>query len=288
MKQWIREYQLIGVDAGSQGLDLSELRIQFDIRKTATPTPNAAKIRICNMAVGTAKKAKAEFKRIQLKAGYRGASDMVFDGNIKEARIGRNKNNSYLDILAGDGDEAYVHSTVSKTLNSGCCYQDVFEAAAKPMCCGGDAGLSLGRIDIFDKVTFPRGRVLFGMSRDFIESLCFTDNKWWSIQNRKLQVVDHKTPLPSVFVISEETGMIEVPEEVNEGLRVRCLLNPKLIPDCQVKIESKHLSDIAASAEGYYRVLQVDMFGDTHGDEWFSDLICVAVNGATDSESRNG
>jgi hypothetical protein len=158
------------------------------------------------------------------------------------------------------------------------------------MCCGGETGIALGKIDAFSPTVFPRGRVLFGMARDVIESLCFTNNKWWSIQNRKLQVLDHKKTLPNVYVISEKTGMIGVPEEVNEGLRVRCLLNPKLQVDCQVEIQSNHISELAASSTGLYRVLQIDIAGDTHGDDWFSDLICVAMQagGTTDSEGRSG
>ena len=122
------------------------------------------------------------------------------------------------------------------------------------------------------------------------DALCYTDNKWWSIQDRKLQVFNHRHTQQNVFVISEDTGMVDAPVEVNEGLRVRCLLNPKLRFDGVVKIESKHISEVAASADGYYRVLQIDLIGDTHGKEWFSDLICVAMSGdaAADSEGRNG
>lgn len=290
MSQWIRECQLIGVDDSSNGLDFSELRIAFDIRKTSTPTPNNAKIRIYNLSAATAKKAKKEFKRIQLKAGYQGASDIIFDGTIREARMGKDDVDRYLDILAGDGDRPYVYSTVSKTLSAGCSYEDVFRAAAAPMQDCGEGAVSLGQIDCFDAKEFPRGRVLFGMARDFIEKICLTSNKNWSIQNGKLQVVNHTGALPNVFVISKDTGMIGVPEEVNEGLRVKCLLNPKLLVDGQVKIESKNISDEAADKNGIYRILQLDFVGDTHGGDWLSEMICVAMDKAggstTDTKGR--
>lgn len=287
MRQWLRECQLIGVDAESKGLDFSTLRISFGVKKTTTPTPNEATIRIYNLSVGTAKKAKEEFKRIQLKAGYTGASDIIFDGNIKEARIGRAGTDTHLDIIAGDGDKEYAYANVNKTLEAGYSLQDVFDMGAKEMCSN---GISLGRIDKFSPVKFPRARVMHGLARDIMECCCFTDNKSWSIQNMKIQALNHKKSLPNAFVISEDTGMVGVPEEVNEGLRVRCLLNPKLMVDAQVKIESKYISDIAASATGFYRILELVQRGDTHGKPWFSDLVCVAMSGSggdtTDSEER--
>ena len=286
-RQWIRECQLEIVGAESRGLDFSAFRIAFEVRKTATPSPNDAKIRIYNLSAGTAQQAKKEFKRVRLKAGYRGAAGIIFDGNIKEARIGRAGTETHLDIIAGDGDESYVHSTVSKTLAAGCSCRDVFDAAATTM---REGGVSLGKIDDFDPVSFPRGRVMFGMSRNFIESACRTQNMYWSIQDMKINTLKHKNALPEIFVISEDTGMVGVPEEVNEGVKVRCLLNPDLRVDGQVKIESKYISEIAASAAGLYRVLQIDFSGDTHGDDWHADLICVAMSGGqtTDSEGRNG
>jgi hypothetical protein len=278
MNQWIRECRLIGVDDGSKGLDFSELRIEFDVRKTSTRTPNEAKIRIHNLSRGTAKKAKQEFKRIQLKAGYRGASDVIFDGTIREARMGKDGTDRHLDILAGDGDQPYIQATVNKSLAAGCSLDDVFRASVTPMMNCGAGSVSLGHIDCFDPVTFPRGRVLYGMSRDIIDQVCRTSHKDWSIQNGKLQVVNRRGSLPTAFVISKNTGMIGAPEEVNEGVKVKCLLNPKLLVDGQVKIESENISGAAASSNGFYRILQLDIVGDTHGNDWYSEMTCVAMD----------
>src|SRR5690348_5163435 len=64
----------------NEGLDLSEMRIQFRISQSDTETPNTAIIRVYNLSPETARKVQGEFQRVVLQAGYENASyGVIFD-----------------------------------------------------------------------------------------------------------------------------------------------------------------------------------------------------------------
>ena len=118
--QYIRSCSLIVQDAQGNGLDLASLRVVFNVKKSSAQTPNSAEIRVYNLSENTAKQIKDEFQTVILQAGYKSNFGLIFQGNIKQIRFGReNTTDTYVDISAGDGDQSYNFSTVAKTLSSG-------------------------------------------------------------------------------------------------------------------------------------------------------------------------
>ena len=87
--QYIRRCNLVVSGASGDGLDLSSLRIVFKIKKSDAQTPNTAEIRVYNLAPDTAKQIRKEFKRVVLQVGYESNYGVIFDGNIKQVRMGR-------------------------------------------------------------------------------------------------------------------------------------------------------------------------------------------------------
>jgi hypothetical protein len=86
---------------------------------------------------------------------------------------------------------------------------------------------------------------------------------------------------------------VGTPELTNEGLKARCLLNPLLKIGVRVKIDESDVAEAklpstgqsaptnaAASPaqDGVYRLLVVEHGGDTFGNDWYSDLVCLAVD----------
>ena len=118
--QYIRRCNLVVSGVSGDGLDLSNLRIVFKIKKSDAQTPNTAEIRVYNLAPETAKQIRKEFKRVVLQAGYESNYGVIFDGNIKQVRMGRESGtDTYIDIAAGDGDDAYNYAVVNTTLAAG-------------------------------------------------------------------------------------------------------------------------------------------------------------------------
>ena len=268
--QYLRKCSLI-VAGMDQGLDLSGLRIRFSVKRSDAQTPNAAEIRVYNLAPNTARQIRDEFTRVILQAGYEENFGVIFDGDIKQVKFGREGGtDTYVDIAAGDGDAAYNFAVVNTTLAAGARQSDQIRAALAPMA---ERGVTAGYIDTIDDRALPRGKAMFGMSRDYLRRSADTTATAWSIQDRKVQFVKRTGLLPGQAVaLSSATGLVGVPEVTNEGVYIRSLLNPLLVIGGQVQVSG------STDADGIYRILVVEHTGDTHGNEWYSTITGLLVD----------
>lgn len=288
-------------DAGS-GLDLSEARFRFSTQQQDVESPNNCSIRVYNLSDETVRKVKGEYDRVTLQAGYDGAYGVIFDGTIKQFRVGRESNiDSYLDILAADGDLGYNFGIVNKTLAAGASPQQRVDAIIESM---GPYGVTKGYVGPLVGGTLPRGKVLFGMARAALRAEVKTSGCTWNIQNGEVQVIPLDGYLPGEAVeLTALTGLIGLPEATADGVRARCLLNPKITVGGLVKIDNASINQTLqqnpnaapiaynqwtglqflakTTTDGIYRVLVVEHEGDTRGLSWESKLICLAVDPAT-------
>ena len=81
-EQYLRTCKLIVYGSDLDGLDLSELRIKFSVKRSDTMTPNVADIRVYNLEEKTALRIRKEFTKVVLQAGYEGNYGVIFQGNI--------------------------------------------------------------------------------------------------------------------------------------------------------------------------------------------------------------
>ena len=292
-RQWIREYSLTVEGAGS-AIDASDLRIRFKVDQNTLQRPNSAEITITNLSNETADKIQKEGKLVTLSAGYEGASKLLFKGDIIQKRKGReNPVDTYLTILATSGDKAYNFAVVNKSLAAGHTFRDQVNAAFEPM---KEHGITLGHIGDLGSKVMPRGRTMFGMARDFLRDIAFSTNTAWSIQNNKLQVLENQKTLPGqAVVLNSQTGMVGMPVQTINGIIVRCLLNPEIRPGTRIQINQSSIQTAAFSPnytaevqnsmlpsiaeDGFYKALVVDHVGDTRGNPWYTDIVCIRADG---------
>ena len=298
-QQYIRNASLIVADAQGNGLDLASLRIVFKVKKSSAQTPNSAIIRVYNLSDNTAKQIREEFQSVTLQAGYQSNFGLIFKGNIKQVRFGReNSTDTYVDIAAGDGDQSYNFSTISTTLRAGSHQTDQINAAINTM---EPNGVTTGFIDDIDSIILPRGKVMYGMSRDYLRQSTESTDTTWSIQNEQIQIVKRTSVAPDpVVVLTSKTGLVGVPELTNDGVSARCLLNPLIRIGGIININQKDIADAKLSnvsnnlqvnsapqttADGLYRVLVAEFVGDTFGNDWYTDITCISYdNSAPDGE----
>ncbi|MDH0638187.1 hypothetical protein N5D52_14665 [Pseudomonas sp. GD03860] len=294
--QYLRKISLkIGND--DEAIDLSDLRIRFAVRRGTTSTPNTADIRVYNVSDATAKKSQLkEFGRVVLQAGYAGNYGVIFDGTIKQVRLGReSQTDTYLDITAADGDSAYNWSVINMSLAAGSTAQDHLEATVKVM---EERGVTMGQTPKLSASKLPRGKVMFGLTRDVLDNLGRTQDVSWSIQDGKMTLIPNTAYLPGdSIVVNYETGMVGLPEQTQNGVNVRMLLNPSVKIGRLLKIDNASIQRYRydpnpleeaqvmrtkvqndLSADGLYKVLIADSFGDTRGNEWYTDVICISVD----------
>lgn len=307
-QQYLRKASLVIGAPGSTALDFSDFHFKFNIRKGDLQTPNSIDVRIYNLSTGTNGTSPAgtanrllagqagpggssEFTTLSLQAGYEGSFGLIFIGNIMQVRLGRESQaDTYADVRAADGDEAYNFAVISKSLVAGSKTVNAINAVAESM------DLPVGFTSpVENDPNYPRGRVLFGMARDQMRKISKTAGANWSIQDGKLQMVSLTGFVTQdVTVINSASGMIGWPEQTPNGIRVRTLLNPNIKSGSIIQINNASILDyqlplgisslVANSLiprkdwDGYYVVWFVEHHGDTRGQEWYTDIICLGVN----------
>jgi hypothetical protein len=291
----------------TDALDLSEMHIRFETSQEDEESPNNAKIRVYNLTDETIVKLQTEFNKVVLQAGYWGAPfGIIFSGTIKQFRVGKeNSVTKYLDILAADGDLGYNWAVVNHTLAAGSTPMQRVQAAVNAMA---PKGVTAGQITLDSTGgILPRGKVLFGLARDSIRQQVVPTGHTWNIQDGKVVV----TPLTGyqpgeAVVLTAATGLVGIPERTQQGIKARCLINPRIRVGSMVKIDNKTLNQTFAqgdaaipgaqipynryagvemyantSTDGVYRVYVAEYKGDTRGQEWYCDLILLSIDPVT-------
>ena len=298
--QFGRALTLVVYGADMSGLDLSKLRIKFSVKRSDTMTPNMADIRVYNLEEKTALKIQKEFKKIIFQAGYAGNYGVIFQGNIKQVIIGRESaTDTFIDIIAGDGDRAYNFAVVNTTLAAGSTAQDQIGAALAPMI---EKGVMAGNLGTTAGEKLPRGKVMYGNSKHYLRNIANSTEQSWSIQDEKLTFVPLKSYLPGErVVINAKTGQIGTPQQTTDGVNVKCLLNPLIRVGGRIELNNKNIEmqklnleqiafakgDTSAinrlipmrlNQDGIYYVLTLEHSGDTRGVEWYTSMICLNID----------
>ena len=279
----------------------NSLRVRFKLLQRNVQAPNRAQIIISNLSSATCaglvaklQPPKTETVMVELSAGYLDNSGLLFKGNATQFLNGRESpTDTIFQIYAGDGDLAYNHGVISKSLAKGSTPKDHFDAflqALQPM------GITQGYIptDLLTKFKYPRGVAFAGMVKDHLRTLALSNGCQWSIQNGALQMVPASGYVPgSPFVMNSTSGMIGMPTQTLQGIMVRCLINPQinlaegnLVKIAQADIQQAVLSQDYTGAtqnslvptlasDGIYRVLEIETVGDTRGKDWYMDLTCL-------------
>ncbi len=299
-EQYLRKIRLVAFGDDLTGIDLSEFRIKFSVKRSDTATPNTADIRVYNLKPETALQIRKEFHKVILEAGYEGSYGVIFQGNIKQVILGRESaTDTFVDLVAGDGDRAYNFSVVNTTLAKGSTQTDQINAAVAAMA---TKGVNAGHIGDMPNEQLPRGKSMFGNSREYLRDAAQTSKSSWSIQDEKVTFVGNKTYLPGErVVITSNTGMIGTPQQTNDGVNIKTLLNPNIKVASRVQIDNQsialqklNLEQIAfakgdtkiinqliprgLNADGMYYVLVLEHQGDTRGIEWYSSLVCLNID----------
>lgn len=303
-EEYLRTISLIVYDTALNGIDLSNLRIKFQVKRSDTVTPNTADIRVYNLETSTALSILLKLApslsspnrgSVLLQAGYAGNFGVIFQGNIKQIILGRESaTDTFIDIIAGDGDRAYNFAVVNKSIAKGSTQMDQINAAAEATA---PKGVTLGHIGDVGDVKLPRGKVMYGNARNYLRDVAQNTNKSFSIQDEKITFVSNTSYLPGERVIlTSKTGLVGTPNQTNEGVNVKCLLNPLIQIGGRIDIAEATVADLKINLsvpnsaanipapltqDGVYYVLVAEHTGDTRGIEWYTNLVCLNMDVTT-------
>jgi hypothetical protein len=221
---------------------------------------------------------------------------VIFKGNIKQAILGRESGtDTFINLIAGDGDQAYNFAIVTQTVGSaiagGSSPSDQFNAAAASM---SGQGVGASYIGTLPQVKLPRGKVLYGNARDYIKTIADTNGFAWSIQDEKIVFLKQGAYLPNqAVVLTSKSGLIGAPQQTIQGIKLKCLLNPKIKCHGRVQIDNAAVQQfvidfsqpgspantpVPLSNDGMYYVLVAEHSGDTRGTEWYTNLQMLTID----------
>jgi hypothetical protein len=291
--QYLRKIKLTLTSSTGNAIDLSELRIKFSVKQSSVETPNVAEIRVYNLSPQLAVQVQSQFKHVALQAGYQQNFGLIFSGNIKQVLIGRESaTDTFIDIIAGDGDLAYNYAFVSVPLVAGTTQQQQVDAAITAM---SGLGVTAGGATVISATQKrPRGKVLFGNAKKVLRDTANTSNYSWSIQNQQVVLVPLASYLPGTAVlINASTGMVGTPEQTTQGVNVKCLLNPYIKINGRVQLNNSTVqlikvnltytpgsttnTQLPLNSNGVYFVLAIEHSGDTRGVEWYTKVITLSA-----------
>lgn len=262
--QFGRSCELI-VGSEGAGLSIKNLRIKFDIKKTSDGEANTASISVYNLSKDNQNRIISEWQDIRLLAGYKGYERLIFAGQIRTAIPVVDGPDRILKIECGDGDREILRGFVNKTIEAGATADDVVNECQKSM-----FDVKASHKDSLSK-QYSRGRTLSGRASDVLDEVTRSEDAQWSMQDGQLVLLKGGNVMPNAaWLISDATGMLGSPEPTTVGVKVRTLLNPAYLIGGVAKIESEVFG-------GGIRIESISHVGDTHGEEWASELEGLSV-----------
>jgi hypothetical protein len=210
--QYLRDWRAVVNGVEVSGDDTGRgFKVRFDTHQALSSTPHHVNLYIYNLSAQTIAKMEKEKGSVELYAGYRGASGLIFKGQAIQVRTGReNVVDSYVHVLATSQQDARNYAIVNQALAKGHTLNDRVQAAVKSM---REYGVQPGTIEDLRSRQFPRNFVFSGMTHDLLREVCEAATATWHIHGDKLHVLKASGTLPGgVIEMNSEIGMVGLPE----------------------------------------------------------------------------
>ncbi|MCT8349741.1 hypothetical protein LGZ99_21700 [Photorhabdus temperata] len=265
MRQFGRQIKLT-IGNTKESIEITNLRVTFEVSKTITSEPNPATIRVYNLNQSHRNLITSKtYNKASLAVGY-DELRVIYTGDIIEAITVHDDLDFIIELTCGDGYEAYTGALVNKTLKAGATDADILSVATKSM------KVDKGVVDLPKDRQLPRGKVLTGNARDIMHKIARNNGANWSVQDGNMIVLPKNKVLTDNegFVLSQETGMIGSPEKTDDGLQITCLCNPALRIGSLVRIKS-----IIPEYNGDYKITELEHTGDFMSDDWHTLITCT-------------
>lgn len=269
-------------------LDVSQQKCMFKISKTLLMEPNYSEIAIYNLNADTENTIIKEGQRVVIEAGYEGSNyGVIFDGDVIQSIREKVSGTDYvLSVIALDGDRfmnfGFVNYTMAKGMSARAQATDLISKATIPAQLGDiSAGLSQAQL--------TRGKVVFGLTKDYLRSVAQTNNATFYVENGKVNLVQAKDiQAGMVYDLSPTSGLIGTPTQTEYGASIKSLIIPSIKLNSMIHVDNQYIRERqiqigqiqrTLDMDGLYRVIAVDYSGDTRGNDWYAEYDTITQAG---------
>lgn len=254
-------------DTSGQALVITDLRVQFEIKKNLGKEPNSCVVKISNLAKETRGKLERKPLYAILRAGHDGVLRPLFRGTVHYARSDLKSPDWETKLQIQDGGRAYAHARMNRSYAPPISVRQILIDLAGSM--GLPLPADLAALDEL-KQSLAGGMSAYGPTRDILTKILTPMGYSWSVQDGRLQILKNGLPnARTAWVIDTDSGLIGSPEgsiphkagDPSE-LSLDVLLYPEIAPGDMIQVTSRAL------AGGFFRANDVTHTGDTHGNDW--------------------
>lgn len=275
------------------------LRIKFDITKTILRDPNLAEITIYNLSPNTEREIIQEGTQVVLSAGYLDNQSIIFKGQVFQALRGKeNATDYFLKLICLDGDAYLNLAFVSGTILPNNTRQQMAQQILR------DSSVDLDSVIVDDLPntnfidgsvpTNERAKVVFGDPGKYLDSMSRMGNSSFYIDNNEAKFFNplSEKGKDDAHLISVDTGLVGLPQQIDYGIEFKCLLNPNMKLGDFIKIDNKiilqqqfNFGEIPylLDADGIYRIIKIHYSGDSRGPDWYSSVNAITQGGVIPS-----
>lgn len=291
-----RRCRIIVSDDNGDGIDITNLHITFNVVKTYLMDMQYSIINIYNVNRDTESFVIRQGSVVTIEAGYEGANyGEIFTGDIIQA-FGYNENgvDFVLRIIAVDSDrflnEGFVNFSMDKGATQRQALENIASKAAVPS--------KLNNIsDGLSQSTLPRGKVYFGMAKDYMRQIAQSSNATLYMDNGQVNIIKVTDP-PSdrIFRLTPKSGLIGVPQQTEMGIKGKALLIPQIRVDRSIQIDNNYIQErqlavgtlqTSLDRQGVYRIAKTTYIGDTRGNDWYVEFEAMTQAGYVPAMLQN-
>ena len=250
--------------------------VRFDVSRSTSREPNKLALQVANLSDSRVRQlSELRSPDIQLDAGYVGATETIFSGNVRDLWTVREGVDRWTKIEAQDGGTAYRTTTIQRSFGPGTPLPTVIEACARALGVGmGNVSAVAAQAELLSGGTvYPTGIALSGSAWRSLDRVLRSCGIRWSVQSGVLQLRQAgRAAVVQAVRLSPDTGLIGSPSRGAQDPRTRrvtysasALMRPGIYPGRVVHIESKDLTANLLCKQTRHQ-------GDTTGDTWMVDM----------------
>ena len=244
---WVRQCEVI---AGGKRFNMDDLDIEFSVPFDNNEEPDMASVTIFNLSDNSINSIKKE-QNVIVNAGYRRDVGTIFKGTLQKAYTRWQGVDKPTELTIGDGAQQWMTKHVSRA------YGDGITASAILKDLTGMFGLELGRLDLVNDLTYPRGRIIDSSLKDALKQIVRETGTEFKISQGRIFILPHSDGIPTGFLLKSDSGLIGSPEVFEKeehgktinGYKIKMLLNHRVTINSTIMVESR-------TANGTYRVLR--------------------------------
>ena len=257
--------------SGGPGLQVKELRVTFDVTKTATSAPNAATVQIYNLNKANRAAVEKKNQTVVLKAGYEDLYGTILVGTLRRVEHSRSGPDIISKLEVRDAGKALYESEFHRSYSAQTQRLAVVRDLVAAL-----TGVVLGKVDA-DGLEGAVGRrlALAGLARVQLDKVCRAWGVEWSVQDNTAQFLDPSGVLHGgnlAIKLTPTSGLVGSPARTNRGVKCQSLLRPDMLPGSYLVLADTE------SCNGNFKAQKVHHAGDSWGSgQWLTDAEAIRL-----------